>query len=322
MLRRLSLPLVFALMVALSPVPTRAQTSVSFAQLQIAFWPEYDQQAMLVIYRGTLSPETPLPTPVQIDIPARFGPPNAVAFGDPQGQLFDLVHTVSVSGDTMTIAFDAPAAYFQFEYYDTSLDLTSATRRYSFGTTAPMPIETLILQVQEPAGASDLSMTPVVEDPQVGADGLAYFEASLTGLAAGEPIALDLTYNKSTDELSVDALSPVVTPQLPTPSSQPQVDNGTLSAIAAVAGALLLGGGVFWYLRMRNPPAEVQPDPGPRPRTQSRGQPPRPKEVRPHGPEAEAAASDSAAIPYCHECGAQGQSDDRFCRNCGTELRR
>jgi hypothetical protein len=322
MLRRFSLPFVCALLVILSPARTTAQTSVAFAELQIAFWPEYDQPAMLVIYRGTLSPDTPLPVPVRIDIPARYGPPSAVAFGDPQGQLFDLVHTVSVADDTMTIAFDAPSAYFQFEYYDTSLDLTSATRRYSFKATAPLSIETLILQVQEPLGASDLLTAPAMGAPTVGNDGLTYIEAYLTGLEAGDPITLDLSYSKPTADLSVNALSPVVTPQLPAPSTQSPLNNTVLSLITAVAGALVLGGAVVWYLRMRNPPAAVQPEPGPRRRARARAQAPRAKEGGLYVAEAEAARPDSASTAYCHECGVQSRSDDRFCRNCGTALRR
>src|SRR3990172_1251327 len=116
--------LILCLPLCLPVASVRAQSVVTLSELQIAFWPEYDRPAMLIIYRGTLSPDTSLPASLKFDIPARYGPPLAVAFTGSNGQLLNLDYTTSASGDTITIAFDAPTPSFQFEYYDTTLDLT------------------------------------------------------------------------------------------------------------------------------------------------------------------------------------------------------
>lgn len=79
-----------------------------------------------------------------------------------------LISITSVSGDAMTIAFDAPTRSFQFEYYDASLDLGSAARRYSFAAAAPYAIQSLVLEVQQPIDATGLQATPALTDVLAG----------------------------------------------------------------------------------------------------------------------------------------------------------
>lgn len=322
MARRILILLAFCLSLCLPVAAAQAQSAITLSELRISFWPEYDRPAMLIIYRGTLSPDTPLPASLKFDIPARYGPPLAVAFTDDQGQLFDLDHTTSVSGDVMTIAFDAPTPSFQFEYYDTRLDLSSAARRYSFAATAPYAIQTLNLEVQQPVDASGLTGTPALSTPHTGSDGLTYFDATRTGLAAGEPITLDLTYTKSTGVLSASVQGPVVTPDLPPATTGTQTNSPVLvvSAIAGIVGVLLVVGGVVWYTRNRS--STDEPASEPRRRSKPKGQPPRPREVTPKASVEDTTSHGPMAASYCHECGSPIQPDDQFCRNCGTRVRR
>src|SRR3990172_2372085 len=322
MTRRFLTLLILCLSLCLPAASVRAQSVVTLSELQIAFWPEYDRPAMLIIYRGTLSPDTSLPASLKFDIPARYGPPLAVAFTGSNGQLLNLDYPTSASGDTITIAFDAPTPSFQFEYYDTSLDLSSAARRYSFAATAPYAIQTLNLEVQQPVDASGLTGAPALSTPHTGSDGLTYFDATRTGLAAGEPITLDLTYTKSTDVLPASAQGPVVTPDLPPATTGTQTNSPVLvvSAIAGIVGVLLVVGGIVWYTRNRS--STNEPASEPRRRSKSKGQPPRPREVTPKVSTEETASPEPVSASYCHECGNPIQPDDRFCRNCGTKVRR
>ena len=52
-----------------------AQDAIRLQQLQVDLWAEYDQPAMLVIYQGTLAPDTPLPTTLTLRLPERVGNP-------------------------------------------------------------------------------------------------------------------------------------------------------------------------------------------------------------------------------------------------------
>jgi hypothetical protein len=304
MMRRLILALCIAVIVGLVPI-TRAQTAPVLEALQISFWPEYDRPATLVIYRGLLSAETPLPASLEFRIPAAYGPPLAVAFSDGQG-LFNLNYTTRTEGDELIIAFETPAPSFQFEYYDTSLDLTTSTRQYNFAASAPYAIEALSLQVQQPIGAMDIEATPALPTSTEGNDGLVYLEGTFTNLAPNDPITLNVTYTKTADTLSANTTGPAATPQLP--DTTPMQDAGWLLPVGFGVLALLVIGGASWYVLQKRsddkPAARVQAK---WPKGQVKAAP---------------AVTSSKSKLFCHNCGHATVGDDRFCRNCGTELRR
>ena len=97
------------------PVPGESPT---LAELQIALWPEYDQPGVLVIYRGLFAPDTTLPAPVEIRIPASVGQPTAVAYVDDSGQRFNQQYTTRIENDQLVVSFELPTLGFQLEYYD------------------------------------------------------------------------------------------------------------------------------------------------------------------------------------------------------------
>ena len=85
----------FLLMLSLVAMPTiaQAQSNVLIKELNIQLWPEYDRSEMLVMYSFTLSENTPLPTNMQVRVPAN-AEVNAVA---------------KISEDTMvTVPYDTP----------------------------------------------------------------------------------------------------------------------------------------------------------------------------------------------------------------------
>ena len=306
-----------------SPLPARAQEAPTLAELEIDFWPEYDQRAMLVIYRGTLAADTPLPASLTFAIPAEYGPPLAVAFTDSQGQLLNLEYTTTTVGDRLLIAFDAPTRKFQFEYYDASLDLSAPTRRYAFSGAVTYPVQTLLLKVQQPTGASQMAAQPALDQQALAEDGLMYFSGARANLAANEAISLELSYTKNDDTLSINSPRPLVaTPQLPSAAAPTPLANTTtlIAVAAAIVGVLLVGGGVALFIRTRNEQTESAGDvPHARRRTK------RPRKTAPTPPAsspADTGQGQAARAAFCHECGQPIQADDLFCRHCGTKVRR
>ncbi|MEK7327617.1 MAG: zinc ribbon domain-containing protein [Chloroflexota bacterium] len=324
MTRRLLLLIYVSLL--FSAIPARAQSPITLSELQIAFWPEYDQSAMLVIYRGTLAPEVALPATLTFSIPAKYGPPMAVAYGDPQGRLLNLEFTTAPSGEMMTFSFIAPAANFQFEYYDTGLDVSAPTRRYNFAGVAAYPIQTLVLQVQQPVGASGLTAAPALGQATVGTDGLTYLTAVRADVPAGDAITLDLTYTKNDSSLTISNQPPAVSTTVsPSTASAVQPVSPALvaSVIVGLVGIALVGAGLAWYARSRR---DVVASPAmPRQPRRPKGHPPRPKEVKlPEGLRSGTGqpSGSSTSAAFCHECGSRLQPDDVFCRDCGTKVRR
>lgn len=321
MIRRLIILLLLLGSIGLPFASVHAQSVPVLASLQISFWPEYDQPSTLVIYRGVLAADTPLPASLQFAIPAKYGPPIAVAFIDDQGQLLNLEHTSNVQGDQMVIAFDAPTTNFQFEYYDTSLDLSTATHRYSFATSIPYAINSLSLQVQQPPAAGDITTAPNLGSTTPGTDGLTYYEGIFTDISPNAPITLNFSYPKSSNTLTANTPGLVATPQLPPLSSGSEAlgANTIFIVAASVAGIVLIAGGVAWYLQTRHRDEEDEED-EPQRRRKPKGQPPKPRAVTPRV--GASSSNGASAAVFCHNCGLKSQPDDQFCRNCGTELRR
>jgi len=281
-----------------------AQSIVVLSELQISFWPEYDRNAMLVIYRGTLASNVPIPASITLTIPSQYGPPAAVAYEDAQGRLLNVEYTTTLSNEELTLAFNVPSSKFQFEYYDASLVTSSSARHYGFNIVAAYPIQALILQVQQPAGASGLVATPGMSEWNVGEDGLTYGRTSYKDVKAGEAITFDLSYVKNDEALSVNNPQPIATPQpaLSTPVATAQSADSVpvVAIILGLAGVALVGAGVWWYGRARR-------------------QATRSALVKPL--QQQRAPAEQPAI-FCHQCGQRAEGEDVFCRNCGARLRR
>jgi hypothetical protein len=306
MFRRLFMS-AFILLIWVAPVG--AQSPFTLTELQIRLWPEYDQPAMLVIYSGTLSTATPLPAILQFTIPAQ---PLVVAYANEQGQLFDLEFDAADLAGGVLLTFSTPSHAFQFEYYDTTLNLSQSDRQYTFSAIAPYAVQSLMFEVQQPIDASALSATPALGASTVGRDGLTYYSTAPSAVTSGSLITFNLTYTKTTDALTAGATRSAATPDLPEPL-MPLITDPLLIglSIAAVVSVIFLAA-VFGYYRLRESRSEL---PEPQLKAKSKGQPPKPRPVGPPPREPEPAL-------YCHACGHAAQPGDRFCRKCGTELRR
>ena len=305
--------LLIALVLVITASPALAQASPTLSALEIELWPEYDKPSVLVIFRGTVAPNVPLPATLTFEIPPKFTP-LAVAYRDPQGLLYDLKYTTTAGASATAITFSVPTTSFQFEYYDTTLDTTTPSRKFNFAWRAPYPIQALNVVVQQPVNASNLVTTPKTES-SIGVDGLTYFKQSRSNVNANESITLDVAYIKSDPTLTASTVKPPAAEpiSIATPaavSSNNQTLLVTIIAALAVAAAF---GGVIWYVRANNESAASPEESAPR-RRKEKGHPPRPKEVNP--------ARSGTPAAFCHQCGEPAAPDDNFCRKCGTKIRR
>ncbi len=287
-----------------------AQTSLSLLEYKVSLWPEYDQASMLVIYRGQVDQTTPGPAALRLQIPASASASLQVAYSE-NGQLLNVDHTDTVNGTKMDINFTTPNGSFQIEYYDTSLDLSTPNRHFTFTGVTPYPVENLILEAQQPAGAGDLTTTPPLGNPIPGPDGLTYQTLLKSNVPANDPIKVDVSYRKTTSLLTVNNPNPQATPE---PEQSP---NTSLYGLVGLGVVLLVIGGLIWFaarprLRQKGNNRGSGRKPGnskPKPASTDKGK-------QPSGSLA------SGGEVFCHECGQKSQPGDVFCRNCGATLRR
>jgi hypothetical protein len=198
------------------------------------------------------------------------------------------------------ITFTAGAPEVQLEYYDPALRVEGAARSFTYIWPGDYGVHDLTVEVQEPAQASTLSITPPLGSGKLGSDGLTYFEADLGPVAPAEARTIELRYEKAGTGLSFEQLQPMQ------PITRPASPWERLTAWPYWGRALgplvvVLGVGAGFLLRGRS---------GSHAR----------KDVQ-VGQEPAGGASEVRAS-FCHNCGLRAEASDAFCRGCGTELRR
>jgi hypothetical protein len=285
-----------------------AQTEIQpLEELQLAFWPEYDQPAMLVVYRFSLPADTELPAQVTFRIPAQVGEPSAVAYRDPSNQLLLAEYVRQVDGDWATIAIDMPALSGQLEYYD-SIQFEGDLRRFQFDWPGGVASDTVSYEVQMPVGVEELAVLPAAQEEIRGQDGLRYRYAALGPLSGSDELAIDIQYTKPDSLLSVDRSLPEISIDEPAaPATQGQGWRAYLPWILGILGLLLIVAGAGWLLLLN--------------RSEKRAPVKKPNRSSVQKSDTVTSSEIDASPIYCHHCGTQASASDQFCRNCGTKLR-
>ncbi|MDP2950581.1 MAG: zinc ribbon domain-containing protein [Chloroflexota bacterium] len=284
---------------------TYAQESPRLASLEIDIWPEFDRPAALVILRAEIAGDVTLPATVSLRIPTSSGGPAALASAaSADSQLFDLPYQrTDAQVDFITLTFSTPDRFFQLEFYD-PLRIDTADRNYTYVWPGDLPVDQLSVELQQPAGAADLSVQPELGAGVVNPDGLVYRQADLGAFDMGNGLTIDIRYRKTDPRTSAEILG------LET-RAPPSAAEGTGSEVPRwllvlpVLAALVIGasGVILWRRRgwLPSTSARRMTRAGRR-REQAAGQP----ENVPH---------------FCPRCGNRLRSRDRFCPECGTAVR-
>ncbi len=297
---------VLVLLLGLLPRAVQAQDPpiTRLARLDIDLWPEYDQPAMLVIYRMTLNPED-VPGRLSLRIPQRAGRPYAVALGaSPQSDLLNATYEYqpATGSPWAWVHINVSQPYVQLEYYDPALEKDGQRRSYRFLWPGDLEVGQVVVQVQRPWNAQDLVVDPPLTPVGATTAGIELFERSFGALQAGQTLEIRVEYTKPDDVLTVEHLQAVQAPaaggNLPpaavgtTPS---RALLGTTEIVLIVAGALLVVASGLWWWRQRG---------GALPRL-----------ARPRGPR-----GGPSRARFCPQCGTRALPGARFCHQCGTPL--
>jgi hypothetical protein len=311
-------PLLLSFLLALLVYPAQAQDTPSLSNLEISLWPEFDRAEVLVIYQAMLAPDTPLPSPVEIRIPARVGKPTAVAYAS-EGRLLNLEYVTQEVGEWLVVSFELSAPEFQLEYYDDQLLIHPDGRReFSFSYQADYPTDGFGLQVQVPPHSEEFDLQPAADSVAAGDYGLDYHFAEAGPLEPGQVLAWSLSYVNASSILTEDILFPE--PSQPTQTTQPELataeeghDSTALIFVLGLGATLAVGVGAFWLGRRTQP----LPEPPPSKRRKRRGS----GRGRTSG-SAQDRLPDGVEAAFCFQCGAELRPDSDFCHQCGAQARR
>lgn len=279
--------------------------SPRLASLEIAIWPEFDRQAMaLVVLRGKLADDVPLPATFSMHLPTSSGGPSAVASADSEtATLLNLDYELAAGEASLLMTITTPAPYFQIELYD-PLSINTSNRSYTYVWPGDLAVDDLTLEVQEPAGATDLATEPELEDEMVGADQLAYRSDNVGSFESGKTLTIDVRYIK--DDLRTSAEILGIAEAGGTGLRPAESDDG-VPPVAIVAGVIavlvaLVGAVVYW--RWRNRPVVAPSGAAPGARRGAR--------------DASGSAEQPTAQAFCTQCGDQLIPGHRFCPRCGN----
>lgn len=298
--------LVFIALAASLIIPSAAgaQGETIINELRVRLWPEYDQNALLVIYNFTLAPGTTTPAAVQFRLPkdARV---TAVARETANG-LFAVDFTPLKETDGQLISFDVTDQVgYQLEYYVPILK-NGADRHFSFTWPGDYVVNTLVVDAQEPSQSTGFKSDPVLPNAGSSPDSLPTHSGTFGSLKKGEQWQLQADYSRTTDDLTVSGQ--------PVQPSGGAIDNNASGSsalldflsnnvliILGIFGVLLIVAGLVWYWQS-----------GSSSRTM--------KGRKRHTAHSEINTSEGQV--YCPQCGKRAQPADKFCRACGIRLRR
>jgi hypothetical protein len=291
--RRASILLLGALLlVGIAPVIAQSpDKTIQQATLQV--WPEYDDPGVLVIFSGDLSDSVTTPAEVAFPLPATARNIQATSI-DAEGRLMNETWKI-VDGK---LTYTLPGKSFHIEYY---LDRPPSGEQRDLAYTFEMPyaISALEIRAQQPARATDFSLTPQPDSSPVSNDGLTYSVARKSNLKAGEKLDLGIRYRKpdqgltSASRLAATAASPV---EIAPAASQSQPLPSWLPWVLIAAGLLALAAlAAYWIWRTRS----IMP--APEPRGAGTGK-----------------AGREEGVAYCTRCGSPFRPGDRFCAKCGA----
>lgn len=287
-----------ALGALLAPAAGVAAPAVTIATLSVDIWPEHDDPRVLIIYRGTLSADAPLPYPLAFAIPA--GAQVHAAAYRRNGQLFAAQYQTSRDGNQARVAFLVPVRDFQFEYY---ADIISGQpqRAFAVGLVFPLPAESLQVSVEQPLRSSDFALTPASTRTATGG-GFTYYLYTEERWPAGKVWSIRGAYRKEDNNPSLPraAAPPAAAPAPVTGGGGP-----LLWLLPAVIGIALGVAGTVTVMYVRRPRA-------------ARRAPAAPASRRRDSPARR--GQEGSETRYCANCGARAGPRDRFCSHCGRPL--
>lgn len=187
-------------------------------RLEISIWPEYDQPSVLVMLRGWLSPDTPLPTSIPLPIPTAAGSPSAVAKRFPGGQLLVAQYMLEAGEEVNTVYISTDSPEIRLEYY-VPLDLSTEARHYHFEWPGGLAASRVLFEVMQPTSATGFTVKPASRAPALADDGLTYQREDLGPATTDQTFTIEVDYTKSSPVLTANTMSSTA-PQAPAQTSQ------------------------------------------------------------------------------------------------------
>jgi len=273
------------------------QTGLEIQVLRVQVMPEFDDPRVLVVVQGRLAGSTSYPTTVTFRLPREASINQMAVMSMDGGTITQDYEALPDGADPrwQAVSYTLTNAHFFYEYYYDPLG-GDATKEFTYVLNSLYPVADLLLEVQEPARASDFQVEPQPASSRVDSSlGLTYHQIQAGQVTAGEDVVVAVRYTKAdaTPSLSwqqVMALEDAQASEMPALAAAPTgaarepESDSTLALLAGAGLALLVLAGAYaaWTTRRPLPAA---------------------------GP---------SRATVCSVCGTPLRAGARFCYSCGA----
>lgn len=287
----------FLLLVMFSlPLPASAQAAITLESVNVQLWPEFDRPSMLVIYDFLMTQDTSLPQELKVRVPAE-ATVIAVAYEQDSGLFNAPYQEVEAEAGWKQVSLTLETATtYHLEYY-APLTYDGSQRTFDYLWPGDYAVASLAVSVRVPVDTTEVTTDPPMQKTASGEDGQAYLQWRSGNLEAGQQVPIKVKYIKTSDRLG--ASSQAIETGAVDENTPGRISlNNYYPYILGGLGVLLIAGGVIYFWQSSQGKA------GQRKRHRSRKE------------------GDGSEQVHCHQCGKRAQPGDRFCRACGTRLRR
>src|SRR3990172_163612 len=180
-------------------VPTaKAESGPTFTEMVVTILPEYDQPRVLVVVRGELLADTPLPAKVRLRLPNDATVTHACSLKQPNDDRICEQPTYEPDGDYQAVTYDlsTPVMYVEY-YYGTFTGAGQRSTDFSFWP--PYPSKSLQLAIPAPSDAADFNVSPAATRT-ANERGAKHYIYDFQDVPSDKPINVQLTYSRPTDE--------------------------------------------------------------------------------------------------------------------------
>ncbi len=259
--------------------------------LKVSFWPEYDRQSVLGIYKGELKNSASVPATVKILIP-KGAKVSSTAAIDPDGKFqYDrawATHKVTPGTDYDILTYETIYPRFQTELYYQQLG-TDKQRNLNLTFKTSMVSDNLQVEIQKPLRATDFKITPSTSNTADN-EGFTYYLYNYKNPEVGQETSYTVSYKKDTNQPSTNGQNQPVSP-----TSRSNTIIGILAALVLIGGGI---GAAIWRAKSVNEAQKKKTKSYP---TAKYGK----KTKKKH---------------YCADCGAELKKKDKFCPSCGKPV--
>ncbi len=291
---------------------------IRIQRLSVSIWPEYDDPRVLVILRGELAPESPVPTRIQLPIPKGAELLGAGMISS-QNKLLNHPHQL-LDGDTSdTLELTLPVHRFFAEWYYDPFGEREPARQFTYPLTFSYAVGQLNVDILQPDAATEFRVTPAPMREDTDTRGGKHHLFSYPDLEPKATQTFEVAYVKATDAPSITK-SPARSENAQAGLSR---STKTWVTFAMLAGFTIIFAGSVLIFRNKQPTASsvapVVPAIPSSAAIVTDAETASPSETA--KVDERAVNSQEPATPnYCSDCGRQLLATFAFCPGCGRSL--